>query len=142
MSRCAGVDIYIEEVRDAAEIFDILLRAGWGLNYWGTILYLPMGPDAGGGRWQKESLEAWPHVRSLLENGGAIGLGLRWQSAEPGGLFEFRQGRTLSILFDADRPTLQGCGHFTDMSWYLARLVEPLLEAECNILDCTCGDYS
>ena len=112
------------------------LLSAWMASYWSLgrqyVSYLPLG-DNGKFDWQSERVDAWPRIQEILEakeqRQEIAGLTLRVRDTDIHASFLLYPDGTSSILPDADRPRLPGAEECTDMTWFLTRLVPPLIAA-------------
>jgi hypothetical protein len=95
-------------------------------------------------------LTEWPEVLAILHTkeicGEPIALKLFWQGTEIGGTFtvdpypELPQYVKLWALWNPERRLLPECAWFTDHSWYLSRVLPPLLNAGVVVDAVECQD--
>jgi hypothetical protein len=143
VSRTASIHLEIQAVPATAEILSLLLQAGWGYDYHGEITYLPVG-DNEMFNWSTEPLDGWSRVESVIatkvQNNEPVGLGLAWKDSKIGGTFYVKPQGEMMVILDADRPRLEGCDDFTDVSWYLSRILRPLIAGGIPIQFVRCLD--
>jgi hypothetical protein len=139
MSHAAGINISMSSnTKSTIELIEILLNNGWSLKDQGHISYLPLG-DEDAFNWQHVAIPSWSKVVETLKqkekNREMIGLVMTWKDANIGGEFLFfPDGRQLAISWSVNRRTLKHCADFTDHSWYLSRILTPLLK-ECIVIE-------
>ena len=145
MSHVAGIDITVSSsVHSTVALVDVFLNSGWSINDDKHISYLPLG-DEDEFNWQDDTLESWPKVVEILQEKEKarelIGLVMTWKDTDIGGEFLFFPGmKRLSVGWNVNRRTLQHCAGFTDHSWYLSRILAPLLQACVVIESIQCYD--
>jgi hypothetical protein len=139
MSHAAGINISMSSnTKSTIELIEILLNNGWSVKDQGHISYLPLG-DEDAFNWQHVAIPSWPKIVEILKqkekNREMIGLVMTWKDVNIGGEFLFfPDGRQLAISWSANRRTLKHCADFTDHSWYLSRILTPLLK-ECIVIE-------
>ena len=139
MSHAAGINISMSpNTKSTIELIEILLNNGWSVKDHGHISYLPPG-DEDAFNWQHIAIAAWPKIVEILKqkekNREMIGLVMTWKDVNIGGEFLFfPDGQQLAISWSVNRRTLKHCADFTDHSWYLSRILTPLLK-ECIVIE-------
>jgi hypothetical protein len=139
MSHVAGINISMSSnTKSTIELIEILLNNGWSVKDHGHISYLPLG-DKDTFNWQHAAIPSWPKIVETLKqkekNRETIGLVMTWKDVNIGGEFLFfPDGRQLAISWSVNRRTLKHCADFTDHSWYLSRILMPLLK-ECIVIE-------
>ena len=139
MSHAAGINISMSsKTKSTIELIEILLNNGWSVKDQGHISYLPLG-DEDAFNWQHVAIPSWPKIVEILKqkekNCEMIGLVMTWKDVNIGGEFLFfPDGRQLAISWSVNRRTLKHCADFTDHSWYLSRILTPLLK-ECIVIE-------
>ena len=147
MSHAAGVNITpSSSTKSAVELIEAFLNNGWSVNDHGHISYLPSG-DEDTFNWQHAAPESWPKIVETLKqkekSHELIGLVMTWKDADVGGEFLFfPDGPKLSISWSVNRKTLKHCADVTDHSWYLAKILPPLLKACSVIASVQCYDVA
>ena len=126
------------KTKSTIELIEILLNNGWSVKDQGHISYLPLG-DEDAFNWQHVAISSWPKIVETLKqkekNREMIGLVMTWKDVNIGGEFLFfPDGRQLAISWSVNRRTLKHCADFTDHSWYLSRILTPLLK-ECIVIE-------
>jgi len=110
------------------EVVGALEQAGWESSYRGEIFHMLEGDDEF--EWRTASSSDHSLVLDKLETavraGQHVAIAMRWQ-AGPGGDFLLSDSTGLSFTGSIDRPTLAGVTPFTDASWYVSRVLPPLL---------------
>lgn len=145
MSHVAGVNITVSSsTKSAVELIEVFLNNGWSVNDHGHISHLPVG-DEDAFNWQHTALESWPKIVETLKqkekSHALIGLVMTWKDAGIGGEFLFfPDGQKLVVSWSVNRKTLKHCADFTDHSWYLSRILPPLLKACLVIESIQCYD--
>ncbi|MCE7980719.1 MAG: hypothetical protein DYG89_05960 [Caldilinea sp. CFX5] len=134
MSRSSSIDIqYYADGVTANKVLTLLLSAGWNLNDFGRISFLPLGDN---GRFDWLSLpyddDGVKHVLSVLQTkeqaNEMLGVILQWKDSESGGIALLRSDQSISFTISINRRTLPNLGEITDIQWYLTNLLTPLLE--------------
>jgi hypothetical protein len=73
----------------------------------------------------------FPGLSGMAEGG----LVMTWKDVNVGEEFLFfPDGQRLAISWSVNRRTLKHCADFTDRSWYLSRILTPLLK-ECIVIE-------
>ena len=145
MSHAAGINISMSSnTKSTIELIDILLNNGWSVKDQGHISYLPLG-DEDAFNWQHVAISSWPKIVETLKqkekNRELIGLVMTWKDVNIGGEFLFfPDGRQFAISWSVNRKTLKHCADFTDHSWYLSRILTPLLKELIVIESVQCYD--
>jgi hypothetical protein len=124
---------------NAIDIVDALLNSGWTMDVEGDIrLYL------GDGDWAVFNILEESRVLSRIGQRGAaetIGISLRWQGTSHG----------LDVLFVENSPAITfsltihrrqlGNMNFTDVSWYLERVLPALVSSGLKIEELTRSEF-
>jgi hypothetical protein len=145
MSHAAGINITISSsTKSILELIEVFLNNGWSVKDHGHISYLPLG-DKDAFNWQHIAIAAWPKIVEILKqkekNRELIGLVMTWKDANIGGEFLFfPDGQLLAVSWSVNRKALKHCADFTDHSWYLTRILAPLLKAGIVIESVQCYD--
>ncbi|WNG57015.1 hypothetical protein F0U59_21310 [Archangium gephyra] len=104
-----------------------LLSQGWRANDHGGISHTRAGVD----NWESSPLERLDEVLEALDEewdtGEPVAITLVMEGADTGGIFMFLHENTLSVIANYNRRTLERAGNFTDMSWYIERILPALL---------------
>ena len=141
MSRCAGVHVQFWDVPATEALFRVLIEAGWEHDYYGAVNYVEGSGEGEGCKWAIVPLTEWPNVEERLYRGELSGLGMCWRGTKLGGLFRIaRDRRELRVHLSGHRRSLRGCAPFTDASWYLSRILSPLLGARFDVRGFDCID--
>jgi hypothetical protein len=143
MSQTAAIAIAIHGRHSVLGVVDTLLQAGWA--HYRLISYLPMGADESF-EWVQSPLDTWPAVRSILDEkarrGEMVGLELRWGETLIGAGFILRPDGRISMALSDERPRVEGADRFTDMTWFLARVLPSLLGAGFVVASVECFDIA
>jgi hypothetical protein len=145
MSHAAGINITLSSsTKSILELIEVLLNNGWSVKDHDRISYIPLG-DEDAFNWQHMAIAAWPKIVEVLkqkeENRELIGLVMTWKDANRGGEFLFfPDGQLLAVSWSVNRKVLTHCADFTDHSWYLTRILAPLLKEGIVIESVQCYD--
>jgi hypothetical protein len=145
MSHAAGINITISSsTKSILELIEVFLNNGWSIKDHGHISYLPLG-DEDAFNWQHIAIAAWPKIVEVLKqkekNRELIGLVMTWKDANIGGEFLFfPDGQLVAVSWSVNRKALERCTDFTDHSWYLTRILAPLLKEGVVIESVQCYD--
>jgi hypothetical protein len=145
MSHAAGINITLSSsTKSILELIEVFLNNGWSVKDHGHISYLPLG-DEDVFNWQHIAIAAWPKIVEVLKqkekNRELIGLVMTWKDANIGGEFLFfPDGQRIAVSWSVNRKALKRCADFTDHSWYLSRVLAPLLKDSIVIDSVQCYD--
>ena len=145
MSHAAGINIPISSsTKSILELIEVLVNNGWSVKDHSHISYLPLG-DEDAFTWQHVAIAAWPKIVETLKqkekNRELIGLVMTWKDTNIGGEFLFfPAGQLIAVSWSVNRKALKHCADFTDHSWYLTRILTPLLKAYIVIESVQCYD--
>ncbi len=137
MSVDASFDAYLELCPGANSltVLDTLLRFGWRFDREGKLTYLRLG-DTDDFDWYERSPDEYEQVRAVLEAkviaGEFLGAMLTWQDTGIGGHFLIYPNGELSVAVCVDRQTID---RYTDVNWYLERLLVSLNSSEGLMLE-------
>ena len=148
MSHSAGVDVSLYSPNNKLSgtcVIDLLLKKGWTIDDHGFIFYLPLHDDEMFD-WQREPVQKWPEIRTTLSQKEraeeTIGLALTWQDSQIGGTFLVAaSGTHFSADWQINRQQVKCTPTLTDHSWYLTRVLRPLLENGIQVKSVQCYDY-
>lgn len=135
MSISASIDLAINTTISPLilAIIGILLDAGWGFKYEQFSSYLPLG-DNDDFDWKIEKIEDINLLEILAEkekSGELIGVAMVWKNTGSGGTFLFHSDGSISINLSINRKKIEE--KFTDVNWYIDKLISPLIEAKIII---------
>ena len=135
MSISASIDLAINTTISPLilTIIRILLAAGWGFKYEQFSSYLPLG-DNDDFDWKIEKIEDINLLEILAEkekSGELIGVAMVWKNTGSGGTFLFHSDGSISISLSINRKKIEE--KFTDVNWYIDKLISPLIEAKIII---------
>ena len=145
MSHAAGINITISSsTKSILELIEVLVNNGWSVKDHSHISYLPLG-DQDAFNWQHIAIAAWPKIVEILKqkekSRELIGLVMTWKDANIGGEFLFfPEGQLVAVSWSVNRKALKHCADFTDHSWYLTRVLTPLLKEGIVIESVQCYD--
>ena len=145
MSHAAGINISLfSSTKNILELIEVFLNNDWSVKDHDHISYLPLG-DEDTFNWQHIAIAAWPKIVEVLKqkekNRELIGLVMTWKEANIGGEFLFfPDGQRLAVSWSVNRKALKYCADFTDHSWYLTRVLAPLLKEGIVIASVQCYD--
>ena len=145
MSRISSFDFTpYRPIRSPLEIVSLLLESGWTLDCNGDVSYLPLG-DAGLFDWQhvpiEEQNKVFEEIRRKELQGELISLSMFWKDTLIGGEFLFSPKGDLAFIATAKRKTIQNCDRYTDVTWYLQRLIPPLRSGGLSFETIKWGEY-
>lgn len=131
----ASIHVTFWKNTKVAETLDILLSTGWRYDHFGEIFYSPPSSgDDGAPDWAP--LEAWPSVYACLTQdiaaGERVGVRLYSEDGNGGGMFWFSTDE-LMVVVGADGPRIPGSAGLSDITWFLSRLVCPLISGGFKI---------
>jgi hypothetical protein len=133
MSRSSSIDIKFHALnRSCYDILRIWIEAGWGLNDFGEITFLPVGDN---GKFEWASLpyteDNVTYVLETLQNkqrlDELLGINLQWKDTETGGTLLLYHDQSCSFIANINRRTILDTMQITDVNWYLHKLLTPLL---------------
>ncbi len=136
MSRSASIDIelYGQEIK-IVDIIYMLLSFGWSLNDNGKVSYLPPGVDDNF-EWIHDDIKE-SNLFSLLKKkelvGELIGIVLTWRDTGIGGQFLLRKDMSISFILSVNRKKISDINIFTDVNWYLEKIIPALTSKDVNI---------
>lgn len=148
MSRSCSLELWCgSDEHSRVDMLLVLMNYGWTTG--DTIIYRPLG-DIDTFDFIFRPLDAWPEVLDILRqkevHGESVGVDLFWPGTAIGGTFsvdlypELPRYVKLHGFWNPDRQLLPGCAWFTDHSWYLSRILPPLLNAGVAIDMVECQD--
>lgn len=133
MSRSSSIDVKFHAPnRSCCEILKMWMEAGWDLNDFGEITFLPIG-DNGKFEWTSlpytennvtyvlETLQTKQRLDELL------GINLQWKETKTGGTLLLYHDQSCSFIANINRRTILDTMQITDVNWYLHHLLMPLL---------------
>lgn len=144
----SGLVLELRAPSGSVMLLDQLIDYGWSAGTGGQISYLPLG-DGERFAWRAVAASEWVSVRRELvqkeREGEGLGLALCWQAGDIGGTFHVEppdvQGRsTLWTVWYPSRIRLLDAGGLTNHSWYVRRVVPPLLAGGAIVVSLTCND--
>jgi hypothetical protein len=117
---------------------------GWTFNDNNQITYLPEG-DIDDFDWQIMSLEESEKLYSILNAkemaGELLGVVLTWKDSQIGGNFLLDTlAGDVNVGLSINRKGLAGREEYTDFSWYLEKLIEPIENNNFIIEAVACKD--
>ncbi|ARU57338.1 hypothetical protein OLMES_3297 [Oleiphilus messinensis] len=123
----------IDSIHTIVEIIRVLLKFGWGFNYQGGALYLPLGDEDFD--WERAGFDNDDLIEIFHKkekSGELIGITLTWKESGVGGEFLFRQDCTFTVCLTINRQVLSegGC---TDVNWYLEKIVLAFVNSNIGI---------
>jgi len=133
MSHLAAFDIHYIANRSFSviEIIEMYLSQGWNLNDYGHISFRPLG-DKDSYDWTTMELdqvkELYEIIRKKVKADEDPALVLMWDKTDVGALTTFfPKEKRINFLLDVNRRIHPEVPDWTDMSWYLAPILKPLL---------------
>ena len=134
MSRSSWLEItYSSTNTTPYQLLTILLDAGWNLNDFGDITFIPLG-EVECFEWERLPYNAanMGVVLALLQAKEQaqepLGVALQWQDTHCGGLGFFRHDGTIAFSASINRRTIPDLMDVTDVHWYLYNLLKPLMD--------------
>lgn len=143
MSYISGLNIsLVDKQMEPLSIIEELLKLGWTYNDNNQVTYLPIG-DAGMYNWQSVPLNEWKRIKEIIAKkiklNETVGLVLTWENTQIGGDFHFMPLKdSLSITWSVNRKKLKG--GYTDHSWYIPKVLNPIRSRGFNIEVFECND--
>ena len=128
MSHSASIDLHLARpLANVSSALSSLKQAGWKADDGGEISYLPLGDD-GDFDWRSAPLDEGSLVDTIVQSkeraGELVGIVLTWEDSGVGGQFLFNPDhRSVNVVLSNNRKLLDGCERFTDLSWYLSRIL-------------------
>lgn len=109
-----------------------LLENEWRAGHGTDIMYLPVGERDYD--WQMVPVSMKDNVLEIIRRKDRmreeVGIDLVWQATCVGGTFRATTGtHRLTMSVDINRRKLPNTGGLTDVTWYLERLIVPLIGA-------------
>lgn len=128
MSHSSSITIQYNIETQALEVLQSLINFGWVLNDHNSINILPIN-DNDLFNWTRFNLAEESLVQEIINQkqilGELVGFSLTWKDTNIGGDFLVRPKET-TFIPTIYRQILADCGRFTDISWYLSKLIPPL----------------
>ena len=133
MSVASSIDIRIDShYGSVTRILQILTSAGWGAIIDGEIRYL-INTDDDAFEWSMTTSDSEADIITQLEvahqAGTIVGIMLQWQDSEMLIDVLWHSDHSVSFVLAGVRVLLKGSEWHTDVSWYLERLLIPLVQA-------------
>ena len=136
MSHTAGIEFLIGKKLDSLKLVQSLVDSGWSYDDYGMITYLPL-DDNDKFDWKRANLAEYLKVAEVIEKkikkSEVVGIVLTWKNTGIGGEFLFYQENGFLISLSSNRKTLAACYDYTDISWYIKRLIPPVIKAGYRI---------
>lgn len=124
MSRSVDIDLTFGPPVRLDALLSGLASAGWSPAHEGKINFMTDFDWQYAGAAEHEQVLAT--MTAALDAGDVAGISL-WTPQGPGAnLLAFPGGEKVSLSLDLDRRLYEGSATFTDLGWYLARIVPPL----------------
>ncbi len=129
MSHLSYFEINLSKSISALDVILSLVDYGWSLDDHGQVSILPIGDDDlyNWTRMPKNPLKIVYQIineKELL--GEIIGIVILWQDSKIGGQLLVSGDDKISFILNINRKTLPNCQNFTDISWYLNKIIPPL----------------
>jgi len=123
MSTSASIDFKFSSI-NLVNLISELITAGWNLNDYGKISYLPIGDIDFD--WESEELMSIEKVINILKTKEVkketLGIVLLWKDEGIGIVLNgFPKENTVSLLLSINRKVIAST-QLTDFTWYLERL--------------------
>jgi hypothetical protein len=144
MSNSATIDINIllnDSPINVVEIINKLIDFGWSLNDNGQISYLPLG-DNDDFNWIRENISKEKLMNILIKKESQnelIGIAMTWNTSEIGGEFLFWGRGEISINLNINKKLQNNL--FTDVNWYLEKLIIAFIDMGLKIEKYTYQEY-
>lgn len=136
MSHTAGIEISISNKLDSLKLIQLFIDSGWSYDDYGMITYLPFN-DNDKFDWRRANLTEFLEVAEVIKkkmiNAEIVGMVLTWEDTKIGGEFLFYQENDFIMSLSSNRKTLAACYDYTDVSWYIKRLIPPIIDAGYTI---------
>lgn len=133
MSSLAVINIIYHSSRDISilEILEMYLANGWNLNDNGHISFRPLG-DKDDFNWMRLRLDQIQELKGIVRDKVIAGedpaVVLVLNDLEVGAATTFYpKDKRINFLLDIGKKTHPELPHWTDVSWYLPRILKPLL---------------
>ncbi|WP_285492320.1 hypothetical protein [Actinomadura sp. NBRC 104425] len=122
------IDMTFESAIHVDNVLGSLFKAGWTAVWDVQTRYMVADFE-----WKASRPDDLSSVKGEMEEnlsaGDVVGIAIFWQDSGYGGNFLIYDDRkTASFLPELNRRPLAGAAEFTDLGWYVARLVPPLRE--------------
>jgi hypothetical protein len=145
MTYLSSLDIeYSAEDISIKDVLQFYLTAGWNLDDHGKITFLPVG-DKGDFKWSKLELSEVESLYSAMDEKETceeiIGVVLMWKKSMVGVTGLFYRDRKISFVLNVNRKQLRGCDEYTDVNWYIQRIIPPLISGGVNIISAAWQEY-
>jgi len=129
MSISASIDLVFDREVSPVTLIETLINFGWSVNDNGHISYLPLSDDDQFD-WEWCDINRWSSVLSILTSKAAlketVGLALTWEDSNIGGeILILSDGRNICFSLTSNRKEINN-NSYTDFSWYLGKIIEPL----------------
>lgn len=142
MSHFSSIDINHPTETSAINILNTLKNFGWTLNIQGFINILPIN-DNGLFNWTRLKIDEENLAEEIINQkqtlGELVGFSLVWKDTGIGGDFLLQNGKII-FLATIHRQLLYDGGYFTDISWYLSKLIPPI-SSLLTIENIVCEEY-
>ena len=135
MSMQANITLYlvknVPSKITALRIIEVLMNAGFTLNDYGKISYLPFG-DIDNFDWRIQEEIDWSILKEIIAAkelaGEVVGLVMTWQKTLIGGTLLLYPDQKISFGINVNRQEklLPGKYRITDFEWYLSKIIPPL----------------
>ena len=136
MSRFSSIDIMLYGKRKKiVELISMLLNYGWTLNDYGRVSYLPIGVN-GKYDWASDDISKCDLISliKLKEDiGEQVGIVMTWKDTLIGGQMLFYSDMKISFILSINRQEISNTNRFTDVTWYLEKIIPALASIDVNI---------
>jgi hypothetical protein len=127
-----------------SKILALLLDYGWTLDDHGAITFLP--PSATDvSEWQRIALDQKAVVLEAMEKkeqqGEISGVVVTWKDSKSGSTILFEERGRFVLHLDVNRPRSSSVHKFTNVNWYLDRLLSPLISHGISIAAIVWHEY-
>jgi hypothetical protein len=126
VGRTVDIDLTFQSPVRTSDLFHHLLDSGWVAVKDGHISYMVADFE-----WKKAKQQEFESVMGELDNdlaaGEVVGVSVFWRDSAFGGNLLIHENReSISFVPELNRRPLAGAPEFTDLGWYVERLVPAL----------------
>lgn len=126
MSHDSGIRLFYSSNLPVYKIVDCYLDWGWSLDYQGEISLLPLGDNYNWTSLKTTEIEkVFNTFRKKSDAHETIGISLIWKGTDIGVNAHFYSDNSILFSIAINRKVLENT-EFTDVSWYLPKILMPL----------------